>query len=271
MTNALPAGIFHGTVSGYRQLQGFTLVETQYYGKVQIPSHWHERAYFCLVVRGAFIENSENQTHICESSALLFHPAGERHADWFLSEKGTCFNIEVDRDHMEARYGDIQLPEGPVMYQNRQVNWLARQLHTEFRRGASASDLIFEGFALAMLGASLRETLSAAHSVSPSWHRRVVDLLQARFQENLDLATIAAEVDVHPVHLARVFRRYEGCTVGAYVRNLRIEYACRQLLTSDEALSTIAHAAGFADQSHFSRSFKQRMGLSPSVYRKMNT
>lgn len=271
MTDALPAGVFHGTVSARRQLQGITLVETHYRDKVQIPPHWHERAYFCFVVQGAYVEQSGAHTHTCESSTLLFHPAGEKHADWFLSDKGTCFNIEVDRGHLEARYGHIALPEEPITFQNKEVNGFARQLHTEFCRGASASDLVYEGLALALFGASIREARSTTlHRLPPSWYGKVLDLLQARFREKLDLATIAAAVGVHPVHLARGFRRYQGCTVGAYVRKLRIEHACHQLRTSEESLAAIALAVGFVDQSHFSRTFKQHMGITPATYRRLH-
>jgi AraC-like DNA-binding protein len=62
---------------------------------------------------------------------------------------------------------------------------------------------------------------------------------------------IAAEAGVHPGYLAREFRKHYGSTVGAYLRRMRIEYACRELMDSSVAVANIATAAGFADQSHF--------------------
>jgi AraC family transcriptional regulator len=78
---------------------------------------------------------------------------------------------------------------------------------------------------------------------------------------------IAGSVGIHPAHLARVFRQRHGCTVSDYVRGLRIEYARHCLRTSDTALARIALAAGFSDQSHFSKVFKRQTGMSPAVYR----
>ena len=72
---------------------------------------------------------------------------------------------------------------------------------------------------------------------------------------------------MHPVHLAREFRRFQRCTIGEYIRQLRIERACRQLHASDEPLATIASAVGFSDQSHFSRTFKRLIGMTPAGYR----
>jgi AraC family transcriptional regulator len=75
-------------------------------------------------------------------------------------------------------------------------------------------------------------------------------------------------VGVHPVTLARAFRRAFGCTVGEYVRRLRIERAARQLADSDLSLAEIALGAGFSDQSHFSNLFRRHTGLSPFQFRR---
>jgi AraC family transcriptional regulator len=51
------------------------------------------------------------------------------------------------------------------------------------------------------------------------------------------------------------------------VRQLRIEYACHELAASDTPIVQIALAAGFCDQSHFTRTFKRLIGVAPSQYR----
>jgi AraC family transcriptional regulator len=79
---------------------------------------------------------------------------------------------------------------------------------------------------------------------------------------------LAVGVGVHPVTLARAFRRAFGCTIGEYLRRLRIERAAEQLATGTQPLAEIALAAGFADQSHFSNVFRRRVGMSPSAYRR---
>jgi AraC family transcriptional regulator len=83
----------------------------------------------------------------------------------------------------------------------------------------------------------------------------------------LSLSQQAACVGVHPVHLAREFRRFYHCTIGDYIRQLRIKFACEKLVQSDLPLSEIALASGFFDQSHFTRTFKQLTGKTPQAYR----
>ena len=84
----------------------------------------------------------------------------------------------------------------------------------------------------------------------------------------LTLETVAEIEGVHVVHLARVFRRFHGCTAGEYLRRLRIERAIEELRSTDKALADVAGDAGFSDQSHFSRTFKLSTGMTPGQYRK---
>jgi AraC family transcriptional regulator len=46
-----------------------------------------------------------------------------------------------------------------------------------------------------------------------------------------------------------------------------VDFACKELVGSEKAMSEIALAAGFSDQSHFNRSFKRETGVSPTQYR----
>ena len=85
----------------------------------------------------------------------------------------------------------------------------------------------------------------------------------------MDIASIAGAVDVHPVHLARVFRRHHDCSPGEFLRRVRIQRACRLLAESPESLSAIAYETGYADQSHFTRHFKRAVGVPPGAYRRL--
>jgi len=118
-----------------------------------------------------------------------------------------------------------------------------------------------------LLGEAIR--FSKVKINPPNWLIQTRELLQDRFQESLSLSEIAATVGVHETHLSREFKRYFRLTVGDYLRRLRIEFACRQISASDVPLSEIALASGFADQSHFTKTFSQMMAMTPAAYRKL--
>ena len=102
---------------------------------------------------------------------------------------------------------------------------------------------------------------------APPWLRQAREIIVEHFSETLKLTQIAAEVGVHPVYLATAFRQKFGVTVGEFVRQLRIEHACAELIKGDLPLAAIALQAGFADQSHFSKVFKLYVGMTPHKYR----
>jgi AraC family transcriptional regulator len=134
------------------------------------------------------------------------------------------------------------------------------------------SELALDGLALALLAQVVRgegseETRSPG--AKPPWLSRVEALLRDPSEGPSDIASIAAEVDIHPVHLARVFRRHYGCSPGEYLRRIRVRRACALLAESRESLAGIAYRTGYSDQSHFTRHFKRAMGVTPGAYRRL--
>jgi AraC-like DNA-binding protein len=108
---------------------------------------------------------------------------------------------------------------------------------------------------------------SVPERATPHWLVEVREQLHGRFHEPLRLADLAAHANVHEVHLAATFRARYGCTLGEYLRRLRLDAALRQLSASDDEIATIAQAAGFYDQAHFTKLFRARVGVPPHTFR----
>jgi AraC family transcriptional regulator len=126
-----------------------------------------------------------------------------------------------------------------------------------------------EGLALEMLATAARVAESECRKPRPpGWLARAQELLHEHFLEDLRVTQVARAVGVHPVYFARVFRVHLRVPIGAYVRGLRLEWAARRLAQGEEPLSEIALAAGFADQSHFTRAFRRYAGATPLRYRR---
>ncbi len=105
----------------------------------------------------------------------------------------------------------------------------------------------------------------------PAWTTQLRELIQDHLDTNLSLrlTEVADTVQVNPSYLSREFARYfDNLSFGEYIRKLRIEKALQLLDSTAYSLGEIAYLTGFSDQSHFTRIFKQHIGLSPSKYRK---
>jgi AraC family transcriptional regulator len=157
--------------------------------------------------------------------------------------------------------------EASMVFRRRRANWLARHLYEEFRADDPAGRLAIEGLALALVADAARVD-GRRPRPAPRWVGRAVEILRSAPEDPPGLAAIAAEVGVHPVHLARVFRRRHGCSIGEYARRLRVERAAEALRDTGLPIGRLAHQLGYSDHSHFSRSFRHATGFSPSEYRR---
>lgn len=105
----------------------------------------------------------------------------------------------------------------------------------------------------------------------PPWLEQVRLCLLGDFRRNWTIMNIAREVGIHPGHVGRAFRKAHGSTIHAYIARLRVEWACVELLTTTRLAGEIGFAAGFADQSHFTRVFRRLTSTTPGEYRRART
>lgn len=271
MSARFESGQFIGRVQGTRQVSGLTLAETVYTPGLHVPSHAHDHGLCSLVLDGSFTERLGRASASIEPGSLIFQPRDEPHAHDFGGTGGRCFNVQFGAS-WAARLEEFGLrePGHPADLHGGRAAWLAGQLYREFCTSDTASILSIEGFALALLAeVARRRTTEEPAGTKPAWLRRAVEHLHAHFREAISLMDLAQKVEIDPSHLARTFREHHGCTMSEYIRGLRVEYARQQLLVTTQPLSAIAYAAGFADQAHFSRVFRQSTGVSPAEFRRL--
>jgi AraC family transcriptional regulator len=268
METRLQPGSSFGQVVRHRAAAGFTLTETTYAPGLQVPRHAHEYAFFYTVLEGDYTETFGRIALTPRPFALVFHPAGEVHSHHCGDGGGRCFNIDLAPHWIDRMNEYCPVPQSATDLEGGLLSWLATRLYREFREADPLSALSIEGVGLEMLAETARRLAPVGtRRRAPRWLQQVRELLHERFADPMALDEIAATVGIHPVHLARVFRRHYRCTIGDYVRQLRVEFACRQLSASDDPLLEIALAAGFCDQSQFCRTFRRLTGMTPGEFR----
>lgn len=255
---------FHGRTIQNRAV-GFSLREIVHPPGVFIPRHSHEHAHVGFILQGGFTETFDRRALECRPLSVSYISPGLTHTDDF--RKGVhCLVFEISPARLERVRELLALPE-PIFVRGGAAAWLTLRLYEEARRSDQASSLAIEGLALEILAELSRQVAPRSENKSPHWLGEIRDILHARFAETLTHDELGKFAAVHPVHLATVFRKHFGCTVGEYVRRLRIEFASRALAETDDSLCAIGLAAGFADQSHFSKVFRQQTGLTPGRFR----
>ena len=119
---------------------------------------------------------------------------------------------------------------------------------------------------------SISENVKTNSGTDPSLSPQEIVLLVKEFIQNnysgeIDLNTIADNLGFSSSYLTKIFSRYEDTTPAKYIRNVRMGIA-KQLL-NDESLTIgqVALSVGYNDPFHFSKSFKQTFGITPTASR----
>ncbi|MGC2237576.1 MAG: AraC family transcriptional regulator [Pyrinomonadaceae bacterium] len=261
----LKAGEHYGNVSGKTNIPSAILSESVYQKSVALPEHSHELAFFTLILNGHYSEHYAGKNLVYSPMTVLWRHSNLSHRDKIEQNGSRFFFVEIKKTYLERLLEYEKVPEH-LFEQNGQLTWLAARLRGEVRDEETCSQLVAEGITLEMLGNLARKS-SNAEKRAPKWLFRVVEKLNEEFAENLSTEELALEADVHPVHLASVFRRFYHETIGEYVRKLRVAHASRLLLDKEIPLCEIAYSAGFSDQSHFTRTFKRFAGTTPGAFR----
>lgn len=97
--------------------------------------------------------------------------------------------------------------------------------------------------------------------------KKAILYISAHFSEPITLDDVAAQVHLNPAYFSSMFKQSTGSSFKEYVNMVRIEESKRLLANTDYSIIDIAVAAGFEDQSYFSRVFKKYTGLTPRQYR----
>jgi AraC family transcriptional regulator len=257
---------FYGSTLRARALGDFVMTERAYPAGYETPAHTHDRPLFCVVLDGSYEEVNGGRTHQCTASTMLFHAAHEEHLERFGGAGGRSLIVEIEPSWYD-RVREVA-PEGvrTSACDGGALRLSGARLYREFLASDDSSRLIIEGLLMELAGGFLR-LRQPVESRAPRWLGEVRDFIQANFQRRLTLGCIGRAAHAHPVHVAQTFRRFHECTIGEYLRRLRLEFACRELAGSRRPIAEIALAAGFSDQSHFNRAFRREVGMPPSQYR----
>jgi AraC family transcriptional regulator len=108
-----------------------------------------------------------------------------------------------------------------------------------------------------------------SHGALVAWQvNRVRAYVDDRLETSIRIRDLAAVARRSTAYFSRAFKATFGETPHAFIVGRRLNRAAELMLTSDDSLSQVALACGFADQAHLCKMFRQRHGQSPAVWRR---
>jgi AraC-like DNA-binding protein len=109
---------------------------------------------------------------------------------------------------------------------------------------------------------------SVRGGLAPWQEYRVKEMLSGCLSGNLSVSELASACNLSPGYFIHAFKQTAGCPPYQWLLQQRVDRAKQLMLNTHQSLSEIALAAGFADQSHLTRVFSQRVKVSPAAWRR---
>jgi len=231
---------------------------TRDYGH-RVHEHQHTLSHIMFACAGGYhssVRGVDRAQH-----RIIFHPEHTVHQDRFETP-GLFFSVNFNRPP-EQIFG-VECPRVSSLADSQLARCLVGQLMGMPSPQSAGEQLEVECRVAELMQEFSGITIDAGH---PRWIERVVEALR-----NTDppprMTELARIVDVHPFHMAAVFRRIYHCTPAEYARNVRVDRALSCLYSSKMPLADVALAHGFSDQSHFTRAVTSIFGVGPAKLRR---
>lgn len=249
---------FFGEDQARFELEGVTLLLRTYEPDEEKRVHAHDGATLFMPLRGQLSERCGNEEYQIPPFAFALQARHVEHSSKIEGRGMRALFIEIPDSWLEAR--QLTPPKNAYRVIHGPSSLHAVRLVALLAEGQPDSLAVEERLMF------LFQAAPGANR-SPQWIQHVDDLIRERYCEPLSLAGIARCVGVHPVYLARAFRKCHGRSVSEYLRAVRVTAA---LAKADEMpLGQAATECGFSDQSHFCRSVRMELGRSPRGLRRL--
>ncbi|HLX90679.1 MAG TPA: AraC family transcriptional regulator [Puia sp.] len=258
-------GEYSGDVVNFSSQDGFMVSITTYQqSNFNHDRHSHDNTHISFVLHGGCAEKKKNPYERLPGKITYYH-SGEPHQVTNVAARSKHINIEIEPAFFRAQ----QLSENDLfdaMSENPDAKFLMLDIYREL-----VDDDDYSGYSIHshILNLVHRTTKFRTNHEKPLWVNIVKEHLHDNWRLNTSLLELASVAKVHPVTISRYFPKYLGCTLGQYMRKIKVEKSLSLIKAAHSSLTGVAYECGFSDQSHFIRNFKNLTGFLPAHYRQL--
>lgn len=244
--------------------------------------HFHDHWEILIVIDGAIIHTINGKTYSMKIGDACFLKPADAHYFTFESENNVkTLTFSIKNEYMQkhcSAYGDDFYDE-----LSGSDKFLTERLSAEFITSIMPTILSIQANTLdaksrlfqtkIILNRIIDKFIFSEYNLkeqNPSWFNNFLTMLN---NPRLDFNNVAALAKYTPYsysRLSRIFKKHTGYTIIEYISSVKINIAKDAFLYTDKTISEIAQEMGFLSISHFNRTFKKFMDMSPSEFRKVN-
>lgn len=162
---------------------------------------------------------------------------------------------------------DKKASEGGMIIKNPVIKSLFLKIMSEVTGHENEMHLSVETSVLQCLSILRNENKNYLNP--PAWLLQIKEMLRDTKTHSFSLSDLAILFGIHPVTISKLFPHFFHCTIGEYIRKIKIEKSLKLLSKKHISIASISSTCGFADHCHFTRVFKKHTGFTPSQYREV--
>lgn len=239
--------------------------ERSYSPRFAQSEHAHEDTTATIVLSGWLMERVGSVQELAGPLSVVVKPRGTEHSNIFLGRVRTLQIVVPDSEVSSLERATPSLAQWRWRHNGTNLasfTTLLRMIRM------SEAETTAESAALDALAALACDPDRHPSGQAPKW----LMAIRSEIDESttpLSVRSLAGSAGVHPVYLARQFRRWYGCSMTEYFRSLRVRRAARMMVQTAGSLGNISHRAGFADHAHMCRLFREEVGVKPTEFRRL--
>lgn len=257
-----------------RHLSGLSLMCADFTTH-EYPQHTHDALVIAVTEQGGSVVKSRGELQDCTPATLFVFNPEEPHGGWMgRSERWQYRSLYLSRIALDRMADELGVDEVPYFTRNtfadRDLIDIFHTMHVALEAGRDVfreRELLVGSFGTLFK----RHGSGRRHLKAPPRDRfllaRAIERMRAEYASNLRLEDLAASVGLTTFQLIGLFKRMTGLTPHAYLTQVRLGVACRQLRHAP-VLAEVATAVGFYDQSALNKHFKRCYGITPLQFAK---
>lgn len=245
--------------------------------------HYHNAHQILYISSGEISVTLKDKTYLVKAGQLLVLSCFEEHAIQILTPHYTRYTLRISPDisqndihmsHLAAFL--INRPEGfknvidAVHFQGEVERILSHMVQESTRQPPlyqQQLQLLFSSF-LILLFRNVPSLFSDISAPAAQLVNAIQRNFETNYAESYTVSTIANQYHISASHLCHVFKSVTGYPLMEYLMNCRLSAAKTMLGETDKTISEIVVSCGFSNNSNFSRFFKERVGMTPTDFRK---
>lgn len=247
------------------------------------PVTWHEQIEILYILEGNLICECNFVHYLCGPGDIIIINPCEAHAVFPFENPARFHCLMIDprlcggRDDINVRkyiepYTERRIRFNNSIHSEEKVRGILEELIEAYAESAVGYELAVKGNLLRLLALLFRYEVSE-EEIAPKRgnYESIAPALQyiaEHYTKDITLADLSSQCCMNRSYFCRQFHEITGKTAMAYLNEYRLAKAKALLLTTQDSISEIAVSTGFADNSYFTRKFKELYGISPSAMRR---